>query len=220
MKNQIEHQNLSYLVYKQIRIMILEGKLASGQKIIQEKLAKNLGVSRMTLQTAFQRLEDDFLVEHQPRIGFFVKKIDKDELLAAMEYQSVVEGLAARKTAERISPDEVKSLYDIFLPFKKNLKKINKSEYEEADIKFHNMLLMLSNNWLVQKTETTGNFLFLTHQKGLIRDPEETYPEHLAIIDALSAGDGELAEKLIRQHFDKSIKMIYEVVMDSDSSRI
>ena len=59
----IEHSDLSLPVYEKLKEMILNYELKPGEKLLQEKLAKQLGVSRTPLLKAMQMLEYDFLVE-------------------------------------------------------------------------------------------------------------------------------------------------------------
>ncbi|MCF8362670.1 MAG: GntR family transcriptional regulator, partial [Prolixibacteraceae bacterium] len=81
MGNQIEYYDLSLQVYKRIKDMILNDEIPAGEKIVQEKLAAELGVSRMPLHKAFQMLENEMLVESVPRRGYFVRKFDPQEII-------------------------------------------------------------------------------------------------------------------------------------------
>ena len=69
MEKTIEYYDLSLQAYKRIKDMIINDELRGGEKIIQEKLAVELGVSRMPLHKAFQMLENELLVESLPQIG-------------------------------------------------------------------------------------------------------------------------------------------------------
>lgn len=205
MDKQLEYFDLSYLAYKRIKEMILSNELQAGDKIVQEKLAAELGVSRMPLHKAFQMLENELLVESIPRRGIFVSKFDINEINDAFECREAIEGVAARRVAKIITPDKISYLYDLFLPFKNNMEDVDLIKYEEADKLFHKAILEISGNKILQKMEIFGNVITKTYQRGLTRGPKETYPEHLAIIDAIAKHDADNAEKLIRQHFRSSI---------------
>ncbi len=77
----IEHVDLSLRVYDSLKGMILSGKLVPGQKIVQMKLAEEIGVSRTPLLKALQMLEHELLVESIPRRGMFVKAMKPQELI-------------------------------------------------------------------------------------------------------------------------------------------
>jgi len=204
MENQLEYYDLSLQAYKRIKEMILNEQLPAGEKIIQEKLAIELGVSRMPLHKAFQMLENELLVESIPRRGYFVKKFDVQEIIDAFECREAIEGVAARRAAENATPEQVDILYALFAPFSLNPENADLRQYEEADFQFHKSILQFSGNKVLQKMEMFGNILIKTYQRGLIRGPKETYSEHMAIIDAIARHDGEAAEKLLRLHFRQS----------------
>lgn len=212
MDKPLEYFDLSYLAYKRIKEMILSNELQAGDKIVQEKLAAELGVSRMPLHKSFQMLENELLVESIPRRGIFVRKFDINEIVDAYECREAIEGVAARRTAYVISPDKLNYLYNLFLPFKDHLDDLDLIKYEEADKAFHKALLEISGNKILQKMEIFGNIITKTYQRGLARGPKETYPEHISIIDAIASRDGGKAEELIRLHFRLSLKQFNETV--------
>lgn len=215
MKQHLEYFDLSFLAYKRIKEMILSNKLAGGEKIIQEKLADELGVSRMPLHKAFQMLENEMLVESIPRRGIFVKKFDPQEAIDAFECREVFEGLAARRAATNITGEEVIELYNLFAPFEVNLAFADLAMYEEADFQFHSKIVKISGNKILQRLEMIGNILKKTYQRGLIRGPSETFQEHMDIIRALENHDGDKAEFYIRQHFKKSATQIKSLLQAS-----
>ena len=206
MDNQLAYYDLSFLAYKRIKEMILNNELEAGEKIVQEKLAAELGVSRMPLHKAFQMLENELLVESIPRRGIFVSHFNISEIKDAFECREAIEGVAARKAAELISKEKLDYLYELFLPFHGNLQEVDLIKYEEADRLFHKALLEISGNKILQRMEIFGNVITKTYQRGLTRGPVETYPEHIAIIDAIASKNGDEAERLIRLHFRKSLE--------------
>lgn len=206
----IEHQDLSIKAYQQIKQMILRGDIKPGEKLAQENIAKQLNISRMPLHKAFQMLENELLVESQPRRGFFVKGIDWKTIADAFECREAIEGIAARRTAKIITEEEIDYLYRLFAPFKEDISNCDIVKYQEADYLFHTKIIKLSNNQILARMEFLGNILLSTYQQGLIRLPEKTLPEHFAIIDALKNHDSDMSEFLIRKHFELSRKDILD----------
>jgi DNA-binding GntR family transcriptional regulator len=217
MELHLEYYDLSVQAYKKIKTMILSNKLAPGQKIIQEKLAEELGVSRMPLHKAFQMLENELLVEHIPRRGIFVKNVDLNEIADAFECREAIEGLAARRAAQTITPRDIQFLRDLFSPFSSDPANADLIRYEEADLTFHNTLIRISGNRILEKMEMLGNVITRTYQRGLIRGPGETYREHMDIIDALAIKNGDKAELLLRNHFRKSREKILQKIKEEQT---
>ena len=204
MANQIEYYDLSLQAYKRIKEMILSNEFPVGEKIVQEKLAETLGVSRMPLHKAFQMLENELLVESRPRRGYYVRDFNVQEIIDAFECREAIEGVAARRAAENASPEQVDYLYSLFSSFASSPANADIKKYEEADLAFHKSILELSGNKVLQKMEMFGNILTKTYQRGLIRGPKETYTEHMEIIDAIAKKNGFEAERLLREHFQKT----------------
>jgi len=206
--SQIDHPDLSHKAYLQIKSMILRNEFKPGEKLAQEQLAYNLGISRMPLHKAFQMLENEMLVESVPRRGIFVKKVNLLEIADAFECREAIEGIAARRVAESINKTELEQLFELFSPFASDPANADLIKYQEADNTFHNLIISYSNNKVLARMEVLANILVQTYRTGLVRPPEHTFPEHMAIIEALKSKNGELAEQLIRKHFALSREVI------------
>ncbi|MEM8894446.1 MAG: GntR family transcriptional regulator, partial [Bacteroidota bacterium] len=197
-KNMIAQFDLSKPVYDQVKKMIESGKLKPGQKLKQEELADQLGVSRTPLMKALQLLEHELLVESKPRRGMYVKSISYDEMVDVYDCREAIECLAVRLLIERASDSSTSKLIEIFKPFVTG--EINSNRYSKADELFHDKVIALANNPVLVKMSTLSNIHKRVYQVGLLRKPEETLPEHLKIIDAIKKRDTELAVEAMRSH--------------------
>jgi GntR family transcriptional regulator, vanillate catabolism transcriptional regulator len=204
----IEHADLSHLAYKNLKNQILTGKLERGQKLVQEKIAQDLGISRMPLHKALQMLESEFLVESVPRKGYLVKKFDMKELIDAFECREVLEGLAARNIAQDVNHVAIANQLSAFFEPFQNQGQIDETQYRKADQEFHNAIRQLSNNIVLKKLDALGNYLKMTFSLGLVRQPQDTIIDHNEIIDAIRDGDPIKAEFAIRKHARNSIDIL------------
>ncbi len=203
MMNKIEHVDLSRRVYGRLKEMILSGELNPGEKIVQEKLAQAIGVSRTPLLKALQMLEHEMLVESIPRRGIHVKEMDDSEIIDAFDCREGLEGIAVRLTAERATDREIQELRALFEPFR-NMREIPIGRYQKNDQRFHGALITLSSNAIIKRIEVVGNIHIISYNRGLIRGPEETLAEHFAILDAIEERNGALAEERLREHLHLS----------------
>ncbi|MBN2632287.1 MAG: GntR family transcriptional regulator [Bacteroidales bacterium] len=217
---QIEHQDLSQKAYHKLKEMILQEHFKAGEKITQEQIARELGISRMPLHKAFQMLESELLVELRPRRGYYIKEIDLEEIADAFECREAIEGIAARRAAELVTLKDIREMSDLFEPFSNNPSDADLIKYQEADHIFHNMIIKLSQNRILLHMEMLGNVLIHTYRRGLIRPPSETLHEHFAIIEALRRGDGKLSEALIRNHFIKSRKVVLQRIKNINRKKL
>jgi DNA-binding GntR family transcriptional regulator len=204
-----EHENLDQKVLSILKDMIMERKLLPGQKIPQEKLARDLGISRTPLIGALKFLEQEKLVESVPRRGFFVRLFSKEEMVYIFELREVLEGLAARRAATKVNDFQVIELNRFFKNFAKQKNISDFKEYAREDRRFHNFVINVGAKEFLKSILLTTNIISFSYQvlhtEGLVRPPNETIQEHLAVIEAIQERDSEAAEDLMRQHFKKSL---------------
>lgn len=199
----IEHSDLSYPVYRQIREMILRNELKPGEKLLQEKLANQLGVSRTPLLKALRMLEHEFLTESIPRRGMFVKKLSVQEMKEIYEVREAFECMAIRLAAGIITPAQLDRLKKLWKPFTGKTK-IDPAAYRNADDTFHALLFDFSGNNTLKKAYNLTFVHTRIVQMGLMRPPAETLSEHLEMIDALEKGDPERAARIMSSHITNS----------------
>lgn len=203
----IEHKDLSQPIYLKLKEMIRNGEIKEGEKIVQEKIAEKLGVSRTPLMKALLALENEYLVQSIPRRGMYLRVLDHKDIIDIYVCREALEGMAARLLAATNNKAIIKKLKACFLPFTK-MKNIDIEAYTKADEEFHSLLIKLTGN------EPLDNIYFFSdiHDKvvsrGLVRPPKETLEEHFNIINAIEEGDANKAEMLVRLHINKSKELL------------
>lgn len=212
----IEYSELSNSVYEELKRMILSNELAPGEKLLQEKLAAQLGVSRTPLLKALQMLEYDLLVESIPRRGMFVKKITTQELSDIYDVREGIEAVAVRLVIERADKNQVKQLKSLWEPFIQQ-NQINIEKYQKADDRFHALLLEFSGNKILEKTYRNSFLQARIVQMGIMRPPEETLPEHLELVHAIENRDFAKADEVLKQHLRRSKESIEGKLNDPDA---
>lgn len=208
MSIKVKYNSLDELVYNKLKEVILNKHLKPGQQIIQEQLAKKLGVSRTPLRRALSQLAKEHLVTMLPRGGAHVREFSQEEIVAIYEIREVLEGLACRKAALSVSKNRLDFFRSLYKKAMESVKKGDWEAYEKTDEKFHFFLIEASQIDFLQEMVKSFYILVSRYARGLVRPPQKTFPEHMAIIDALENQDSELAEKLIREHIQKSIQIL------------
>ncbi|MEE4166159.1 MAG: GntR family transcriptional regulator, partial [Desulfocapsaceae bacterium] len=180
-----------------------------GQKIPQEKLAADLGISRTPLISALKFLEHEKLVETKPRRGFFVRLFSIEEMISIFEIREVLEGLSARRAARSISKAQIDKLKKIFKPFLKQKNIEDFYAYSKADRLFHNTIAQIGSREFLTSILQTFNIISLAYQyptrEGLIRSPNETIRDHIEIVEAICSHDENAAETSMRYHLTTTI---------------
>jgi len=206
---------LSAPIYRELKRMIMDGDLKPGEKIIQEKVAEQLGVSRTPMTKALQLLENEMLVESIPRRGFYVKVLNLKELIDVYDCREVLEGMAAGRLAEILTPDDAIKLDGCFKGY--DLKDhIDPSAYFRSDELFHRLLIEMAGNVALNKIYFLGNIYGEVMKQGLLRPPQETLQEHWDIIQAIRNGDKAEAEKTARLHIARSKQVLINQIKTVD----
>jgi DNA-binding GntR family transcriptional regulator len=207
------HENLDHKAYRILKAMIMERQLLPGDKIPQEKLADELGISRTPLVNALKFLEHEKLVQSIPRRGFFVRLFSLKEMVSIFELREVLEGLSARRAARNVTDREIEQLKPFFNQFE-NLAGIHDIKaYAREDRRFHNFITDIGAKEFLRSILETYNIISFSYQwesstEGLVRPPDETIHEHRAIIQAICRRDEASAEQLMRRHLSNSAAIL------------
>lgn len=94
-------------VYRELRRLIIQGNYAPGKRLVEERLAQELGVSRTPVREALARAAAEGLIRIYPNRGAVVRTFTRDDLTQIFDLRAVLEGYAAYQAALRISPDQL-----------------------------------------------------------------------------------------------------------------
>lgn len=195
--------NLAEQVRDAILGEIASGQLAPGERIIQEQIAKSLGVSRQPVQQALLLLRNDGVLHDAPGRGLAVAPLVPDQVKHMYDMRAVIEGLACRLAAENNAARASKSGPALIDAGRKAAASGSVSRMVVADMKFHEFIYTLSGNPLVEPAMATH----WTHTQRvmgevLMKDetPRDIWDQHAAILEAVAKGDAATAEALARSH--------------------
>ena len=102
-----KRKSLREEVYESLRRSIIHGKLKGGQRLIEETLAHQVGISRTPVREAFHKLERDDLVSRLPKGGFSVKKFTREDVEEIFGIRSALESYAAYLATIHITPEKL-----------------------------------------------------------------------------------------------------------------
>ena len=195
--------NLVEQVHGAILAEITSGKLAPGVRLVQEQLAQALGVSRQPVQQALTLLLNQGVLCDAPGRRLIVAPLDPDHVRHMYDLRAVIEGLACRRAAERNAERAAKLGPALIEAGRKAVASGSVPKMIAADIRFHEFINVLSGNPLL--APALASYLAYTQRvmgEVLIQDekPRDIWNQHVDILDAISAGDGERAETLARAH--------------------
>ncbi len=192
-------------VYKRISELILNGKIAPSERLMENKLSKQLGVSRTPIREALHVLEMEGFLEAIPRVGYQVKKIDWDEVADICEIRKVSETLAARWAMEKITPEELDTLQQNLDLAEADVKEGYPRRFIERDVDFHNILVRASGSQrLVEICQTLRRHMLLYRIESIYEPAMvlSIIKDHRYILDCLRAHDVEGVTQAISDHLD------------------
>jgi len=193
-------------VYSILSKAIFRGDLKPGQRLVESKLAKLMKVSRTPVREAIIELIQKGLAVPSPPKGVKVAPLPTTkELTEFYDISSVLRGLAARKAASNITPQEIKQLQEIITESEQSLKEGFLKEVFKLNKKFHQAIEKSSNNkellFLLDNVYERSRERFseiLSRKKR----QKESIEEHKVILEALIKKDEELAEQLMKKHIE------------------
>ncbi|MBN8431732.1 GntR family transcriptional regulator [Microbulbifer salipaludis] len=215
-------QSLADRLFLTLRSEIVEGQIAAGSKISEPELARRFDASRGSLREALMRLESLSLIERRVNVGARVVDLTERGLLEIYDVREALEGMACRLAAENRSQEDLAELRQMLARHEQQeeLQKGTAYFQPEGDFDFHFRIVQASHNDLL--IDTLCNKLYYRvrmyrYQLGMASPrAHRAFREHSHIIEAIEAGDGELAEILMRRHIRASRSNIEKKLSQTD----
>jgi len=202
------YELLSQKVYQVLKKEIVRGILEPGSRLSENKLAKEMHVSRTPIREAIRKLTAEGLVKTSPNKRMTVSKVSLVDMKEVLLVRGALEGLAASIAAKRISSQEIDKLEKIVTQMSLYATKKHLSSYCEVDDKFHDLILdVCGNKWIIKVRENLSNFIYRYRVMSL-SVPERikcSLEEHRAIMESLKKHDSEEANKLSQIHMENTI---------------
>jgi DNA-binding GntR family transcriptional regulator len=193
---------------ERLRQAIMAGDMAPGQRLVEEELAAVTGVTRASLRAALFDLTAEGLVERIPNRGARVRAVTAAEAVAITECRMVLEGLCAAKAAERVTGDQVAELTELGNRMRRCVADGEPLKYSALNRDLHRLIREFSGQSVAAGLLERLNGQLVRHQFQLsLRPgrPQQSLPEHLAIIDAITGRRPEEAEQATRRHLHSVI---------------
>lgn len=199
-------------VFKYIKSQIINGAYGPGETLLESKLADELGVSRTPIREAIRLLEMEGLVETTTKKGAIVLGISQQDVEDIYTVRQLVEGLAARWAAERLTPAELKELQKTYELMEFYAQKHEVEEIAELDNKFHQMIYEAAGSKILYLTlRNLHQYVQIARLQslGMQNRLPLTLNEHHAVLQALEAKDPAKAEKAMTEHVRKAYLNIH-----------
>jgi DNA-binding GntR family transcriptional regulator len=194
--------------YDNLKSNILSGRFVQGERLTEEHLAEELGVSRTPVREALHKLEQDGLIEPLESRGFCIPMDSQEEIEDLFELRAVLEGYTLKIICERITDDQIVKLEAIIEKASDALRRKRIDEVFQWNTQFHDTL-----HGMVADKRRFHN-LIVNMRKYVLRYRKDTLQYlgaatrasngHRQILLALKLKDPELCERMMRVHIRQS----------------
>ena len=195
--------SLTVAVYETLRESICSGALPPGERLIQTELAERLGVSRLPVHEALQRLHQDGFVTGTGRRGLVVSPLDPDFIVQLFEFRAALDRTAGRAAARVRCPADGVRGTAIVRRGRKGLATRNLAAVEAADTDFHALIYRIAGNPLITAA-AERNWHHVRRALLMLVEitPElvEFWEDHALILQAVMDGNEDRAGDLCSRH--------------------
>lgn len=211
------HRPLREIVYEELKMQILTGRIEPGTRMMEIELAEEMGVSRTPIREAIRKLEKEGLVTIEPRKGAYASDVSTEDMVEILEVRQIMEGLAAELAASRVQEVQLDQLREAEERYNAAVASGDTEQMIKYDSQFHKMIVEASNNKTLmqlieplQEMALRFRYLYYHDLNRAMNMPHE----HDEIIDAIATGDQEQAKLAASMH----IKRLKDAVEKNEMS--
>ena len=210
-------------VRESLKEMISDGRAPFGSRLLQHELAKQLGTSVNVVREVLLELSATGLVESVENLGFFVCKQDVKKISEAYELRALHDGWAARLCCGQAGRNDIRDLREMaegVYAAASRTSELTIEDLEEVgnlNRRLHARMVEIAGNETLKRVRETYwvptvSVLGRTNPRA-----EDTYREHMAIIEAIEQDRGDDAERLTREHVFNSLRCVAERMEDASA---
>ncbi len=191
-------------VYGYLRSAILSGNIPPEGRLVEEVVARELGVSRTPVREALHKLEREGLIEHFPNRGFAVPRETERQVGEIFEIRAILEGYILRIACENLTNGFLSELRLLLQKAERCLGEGKMEELHRLNTMFHDRIMdqVSGREGLKEHIRNLREYV-LRYRSATLRFPggaERTLKGHAKVILALEIGDPDLCERIMRDH--------------------
>jgi len=193
-------------IYRRLRGAIQRGEFDPGTRLVEQRLAEELGVSRTPVREALYRLEREGLVTKVPHKGIVVREQDPEELKEVLELRGLLEGYAAALAAKKGDEELFDELEEILKRSEEALEKNDIDELVKLNTQFHETLYRRCGNHKLLELIKDLRDQFFRFRTSILRIkgmPRVSIEDHYKMLELMRKGESQAVEKLVREHIGR-----------------
>jgi DNA-binding GntR family transcriptional regulator len=187
---------------------IVSGELEPGERLVETRIAQELGTSQAPVREALRDLELLRLVESEPFRGSRVRVLDEAEMLEVYPVRAALEELAARLAAENLEGD-VSALEVEFDAMRDAARRGDTNALAQHDVAFHRLIVEAADNSVLEQCWKSlgveGRITISLY--GTYMEPERAAERHVQLLDAIRSQSAAAAGREGRKHVEVTAKL-------------
>jgi DNA-binding GntR family transcriptional regulator len=196
-----QHLALRDQVLVELRHRIVNGDYPPGQRLTEDRLAADFGVSRNPVREALRIVQAEGLVTMTPRRGAVVSTPDASTIADLFAVRTSLETVAARLAAERATPGDVSDLRTLLEAAQRATERADFSRVAELNNELHLRVIAISGNpWLSSISSSMYLHVNWVFRPGAAHRAPHSWAEHIRLVNAIEAGDPKEAEAAASAH--------------------
>ncbi len=212
-----KRKSLREEVYDSLKKSILHGKLKAGQRLIEETLAHQIGISRTPVREAFHKLERDDLVTRLSKGGFAVREFTKEDVEEIFGIRSALESYAAYLVTLHITPEKISVLEKKIEESEKALENGDDEKVVQLHTEFHDLLYKSCKS--KKLAEMINNFrdYFYRYRSALLHTKDGfnySIGDHRQMLEAMKKKNPRLTERLVRKHLERGKEIVIKEIKE------
>ena len=196
-----------------LRGRIINGDYTIGEKLVENKIAEELKVSRTPVREAFKQLTKENLIEYIPNKGCFARGFDQNDLRDIYAVRTAVEQLAVEWAIRNKTEEDMIRLREQLEVMTLYTENGMVEKLVIADEEFNRILYQMTRSrFIMQALKSYQEYIDLARQ-GILAKKEnlpKILKEHLSILDAVEAGDVKAAKEATELHLRNAAKRAEE----------
>lgn len=189
---------------------ILLGEFAPGDRLVETRIARELGVSQGTVRESIREMEWMGFLETEPYSGTYVKAISLDDLKRLYPIRAALESLGARMALPNLNAEALAALEALVDEMVRVSEEGDERGMVERNYTFHKAIMLASQNEYLIQCWSMFQFSYWTSVSTAPLRHMLVYlaRRHYSIVEALRTGDSEIAARAMEKHVDELMEQI------------
>lgn len=213
---QVKSRTVQETVFQELENAILSGKIRPGQKIVTEKIARMMNVSRIPVREAMGRLEAKGLISIKPKWGSMVNELSREKLIEISEMRLLLEPKAAAKATKRVDNRFLALLTEAQSAFADARRTANTTELLNTNRKFHFLIYRQADSPILldvitQMWDKVSPYYHIMFNQSLLKSPTIGLHYHEHIVQSIKEKNEKEVRRWLKADLTDSTNFILQL---------